>query len=118
VQDTITMQTPMQPFIKLVQSNMALLTQFSLSPEAVSHAMANAQSLFQRESAAANNLAQSNAFGQLMQGMLNNYTEFIAELGQSAMALLAQGQEAILQKAEDASESAAAGAHTRGRRSR
>ena len=49
VQDSITIQTPMQPFIKLVQSNMALLTRFSLSPEVVSHAMANAQSLFQRE---------------------------------------------------------------------
>lgn len=120
MQDSITMQTPMQPFIKLVQSNMALLSQFSLSPEVVSQAMANAQSLFQREPGAANNLAQSNAFGQLMQGMLKNYTEFVAELGQSGMTLLAQGQAAMLQKAEDASETAAAESRSdaRGRRSR
>lgn len=107
----------MQPFIKLVQSNMALLTQFSQSPEALSQAIANAQSLFQREPGAAGNFAQSNAFAQLMQGMLKNYTEFVAELGQSGMALLAQGQAAMLQKAEDASETTA-GAQARGRRSR
>ena len=118
MQDSITMQTPMQPFIKLVQSNMALLTQFSMSPEVVSQAMANAQSLFQREPGAVNNLAQSNAFGQLMQGMLKNYTEFVAELGQSGMTLLAQGQAAMSQNAEDASETAAAQSQARGKRSR
>ena len=52
-----------------------------------------------------------------MQGMLKNYTEFVAELGQSGMALLAQGQAAMLQRAEDASETTA-GAQARGRRSR
>jgi hypothetical protein len=31
-EDSITMQTPMQPFINLVRRNMALLNQFSLSP--------------------------------------------------------------------------------------
>ncbi len=118
MKDSITMQTPMQPFINLVQRNMALLNQFSQSPEVVSQAMANSQSFFQRDSGAVNNLAQSNAFGQLMQGMLQNYTEFLSELGQSGMTLLAQGQAAMLQKAEDASESAAAEPETRGRRSR
>ena len=113
------MQTPMQPFIKLVQNNMALLAQFSQSPEAISQAMANAQSLFQREPGAVDNLAQSNAFGQLMQGMLKNYTEFVAELGQSGMALLAQGQAIMSQQVEDASETAAAAAsEPRGKRSR
>ena len=118
VQDSITIQTPMQPFIKLVQSNMALLTQLSMSPGVVAQAMANAQSLFQRDPGAANHLAQSNAFGQLMQGMLQNYIEFMTELGQSGMALLAQSQTAILQKAQDASETAASESGARGRRSR
>jgi hypothetical protein len=118
VQDSITMQTPMQPFIKLMQSNMALFAQFSLSPEVVSQAMANAQSVLQREPGATHDLAHSNAFGQLMQGMLKNYTEFIAELGQSGMALLAQGQAAMLEKAEEASETSAARSQARGKRSR
>jgi hypothetical protein len=107
----------MQPFIKLVQSNMALLTQFWLSPEVMSQAMTNAQSLFQREPGATTHLAQSNAFGQLMQGMLKNYTAFVAELGQS-MALMTQGQAAMLQKAEEVSETVAAGSDARARRSR
>ncbi|WP_280151643.1 hypothetical protein [Piscinibacter sp. XHJ-5] len=118
MKDAITMQTPMQPYIKLVQGNMALLTQFSMSPEVVSQAMSNAQSMFQREAGATGNLAQSTAFAQLVQGMLKNYTEFIAELGQSGMSLLAQGQAAMLRSAEDASESATSGSDARARRSR
>jgi hypothetical protein len=67
---------------------------------------------------AANDLAQSNAFGQLMQGLLKNYAEFVAELGQGGMALFAQGQAAVLQQAEDASETVEEGSDARGRRSR
>lgn len=118
VEDSNTMQTPMQPFINLLQRNMALLNQFSQSPELVSQAMANSQALFQREPGAVNNLARSNAYGQLMQGMLKNYTEFMTELGQSGITLLAQGQAAMLQKAGDATEIAAAESEARGRRSR
>ena len=115
---SITMQTPMQPFINLVQRNMALLNQFSQSPAVRSQAMANSQSLFQREPGAGNNLAPSNAYGRLLQGMLKNYTEFVTELGQSGMTLLAQGQAAMLQKAEEVSETAAAASQARGTRSR
>lgn len=118
MEDSITMQTPMQPFINLVQRNMALFQQFSQSPEVLSQAMANAQSLSQREPGAGNSLAWSNAFGRLMQGMLKNYTEFMTELGQSGMTVLAQGQAAMLQKAEDASETAAPESRARGTRSR
>jgi hypothetical protein len=117
VQDSFTTQTPLQPFIKLVQGNMALLAQFSLSPEVVSQTLAKAQSSSPRQSGAAGNVTQSNALGQLMQGVLKNYTEFVTELGQSGMTLLAQGQAAMLQQVEDATETAA-GAQTRGRRSR
>jgi hypothetical protein len=111
------MQPAMQPFIKLVQSNLALITQFAGSPEAVGQAMSNAQSLFQQAQGSASSLAQSQAFAQLMQGMLKNYTEFMAELGQSSMAMLSQGQAAMVEKAQEASESFA-GSGARGARTR
>ena len=113
MQDTV-MQAPLQPFMKLVQSNMALLTQFTTSPEAMTHA----QSLLQAGQASSAHLAQSDAFAKLMQGMLKNYTEFMAELGQSGMALLAQGQAAMLQTTQEASQNLVDEAQGRGRRSR
>jgi hypothetical protein len=112
-------QTAMQPFVKLVQSNMALLTQFSMSPEAFSQAMASAQSLAKGEQpASASNMLQSSAFAELMQGMIKNYTEFMTEVGQSGMAMLAQGQAAMLQKVQDANDSVAEATQGRGRRAR
>ena len=106
----------MQPFVKLVQNNMALLTKFSMSPQAISQAMANAQSVAKGEQpASSSDLLQSNEFAQLMQGMIKNYTEFMTEVGQSGVAMLAQGQEAMMQKGQDAIESAG---DTKGRRSR
>jgi hypothetical protein len=93
------MQPAMQPFVKLVQSNMALLTKFSVSPEAISQALANAQSVAKGEQpASGSDLLQSNEFAQVMQEMIKNYTEFMTELGQSGMAMLAQGQAAMTQK--------------------
>ena len=50
-----------------------------------------------------------------MQGMLKNYTEFVTELGQSGMAMLARGQTAMVESAEDAVESTT---DVRGRRGR
>jgi len=98
------MQFPIQPFIKLVQSNMELLSKYSMSPEVISQAMTHAQSLFQQGQGAATNLSQSSSFALLMQGMLKNYTEFMAEMAQSGMAMLAQGQAAMVQKAQEAAD--------------
>jgi hypothetical protein len=111
------MPPTVQPFIKLVQSNMALITQFSSSPEVVSQAMSNAQSLFQQGQGFPTQIARSNAFGQLMQGMLQNYAVFMTELGQGGMEMLAQGQTAMMDKAQEAAESVA-DSGTRGRRAR
>jgi hypothetical protein len=113
------LQPAMQPFLKLVQNNMALLTKFSISPEAISQAMANAQSVAKGEQPVVpTDLMQSNAFAQLMQGMIKNYTEFMTELGQSGMAMLTQGQAAMAQKADEASEIVSDATETRARRSR
>ena len=89
-------QSVLQPFFKLTQSNVALLTQFSFSPEVVSQAVGHAQSLFQQTQDSAGQLARTNAFGELVQGLMKNYTEFLLELGQGSMAMLSQGQAASI----------------------
>ena len=116
MQDNV-MQPAMQPFIKLAQANMELLTKFSTSPELISQ-WANAQNLFQPGQGSATNLDQSNAFAQLMQGMLKNYTEFMMELGQSGMSVLAQSQAAMTRQAQEFSENVVDASHAPGRRTR
>jgi putative cell wall-binding protein len=117
MQDNV-LQPAMQPFIKLIQANMELMTNFSKSPEVISQSVANAQNLFQQGQGSATNLVQSNAFAQLMQGMLKNYTEFMMELGQSGMAVLAQSQAAMMRGAQDVSENVVDASEARGRRTR
>jgi hypothetical protein len=120
MQDNL-MQTAIQPFLKLGQANMELLTQFSLSPQALSQSFANVQNLFQPGQAPAANLLQSNAFAQLAQGLLKNYTEFMLELGQSSLAVINQGQAQMMGRAQDAAESVidvSETSDTRGRRAR
>ena len=82
-------QPALQPFIKLAQSNMELLTNFSQSPEVAAQAASNVQNLFQQAQASSSKVLQSSAFAQLMQGMLKNYTEFMAEITQGGMAMMA-----------------------------
>jgi hypothetical protein len=112
---TDAMQAAVQPFMKLVHGNMTLLSQFSASPEVLAQAMSNTQSLFQQGQGSVATLTQSDAFAQLMQGMFRNYTEFMTDLGQSGMAMMAQGGTAMMQKAQEASTSLA-GTATRSRR--
>ena len=103
MQDNI-LQTAMQPYIKLVQANMELLAKFSTSPDVISQAAASAQSFLQQGQESGSSLVQSKAFAQLVQGMLKNYTEFLTEVGQTGMAMLAQGQAAMTRQMQEASE--------------
>lgn len=112
------MQAAFQPYVKLVQSNMELLGRYSMSPEAMSQAVANAQSLFTPGQHAPASLAQSQVFAELVQGMVRNYTEFMAEVAQSGIALLSQGQAAWIQQAQQASEGVANATEARPRRAR
>jgi uncharacterized membrane-anchored protein YhcB (DUF1043 family) len=112
------MQAQTQPFVKLAQANMDLVTRFSTSPEVTAQASANASQLFQQASESAMKLMQSGAFAHLMQGMLKNYTEFFAELSQSGMAMLSQGQAAMTHQVEEATNSVIDATDTRGRRTR
>jgi hypothetical protein len=61
---------------------------------------------------------QSGAFAQLMQGMMKNYSEFLMELSQSAMALMSQGQAAMVRQVQEASEGVVDVTDMRARRSR
>ena len=108
------MQAQTQPFIKLAQGNMELFTRFSSSPEMT----AQATNLFQQATESATNLMQSGAFAQMMQGMMKNYSEFFMELNQSVMALMSQGQAAMVRQVQEASEGAIDVTDTRVRRSR
>ncbi len=99
MQDNL-MQAQTQPFIKLAQGNMDLLNRFSSSPELT----AQATNLFQQATESSKNLMQSGAFAQMMQGMLKNYSEFFMEMNRSAMALIGQGQAAMVRQVEEISE--------------
>ena len=98
------MQSALQPYLRLVQSNLELLTRFSTSPEVAAQAAASARSLLQQGQESAASLMHSNAFAQLVQGMLKNYTEFLTELGQMGMILLTQGQAMMMRQVQEASE--------------
>ncbi len=112
------LQAPAQPFVKLIQANMDLLTRFTTSPEVTAQASANASSLFQQTSETASRLMQSGAFVQLMQGMFKNYSEFMMELGQSSLALMTQGQAVLARQAQEVTENVVDATETRGRRAR
>lgn len=116
MQDVIHAQ--MQPFYKLAQANMDLLTRFSTSPEVTAQATANASQLFQQATESAMKLMQSGAFAHVMQGMLKNYTEFLAELSQSGMALMSQGQAALVRQAQEATDGVIDTTTVRARRTR
>ena len=112
------MQPAMQPFIKLAQANMELLTEFSLWPETVSQAALSPQAFVQQAQHAAMSLLQPSAFARLTQGMMKNYAEFLAEFGQTAMATFAQGQSAMISRAQEVTAEGVDAAEPRGRRSR
>jgi hypothetical protein len=112
------MQAQTQPFVKLAQANMDLLTRFSTSPEVTAQAGANASQLFLQASESTMKLMQSGAFTYLMQGMLKNYTDFLAELSQGGMAMFSQGQAAMTRQVQEATSSVIDVAEARGRRAR
>lgn len=117
MQDNL-MQAQAQPFVKLAQANMDLLTRFSTSPEVSAQVGASASQLFQQASESSMKLMQSSAFAHLMQGMMKNYTEFVTELSQSGMAMLSQGQAAMTRQVQEAASGVVDVADARGRRAR
>lgn len=117
MQDNL-IQAQTQPFVKLAQANVDLLTRFSTSPEVAAQASANASQMFQQASESAMRLMQSGAFAHMMQGMLKNYTEFLTELSQSGMVMLSQGQASMTRQMQDTNSGIVDATEARGRRSR
>jgi len=113
------MQDVLRPYVKLMQSNMELLGRFSTSPESMTQAIAHAQSLFTPgRNAPPPQLVPSPAFAELVQGMIRNYTEFMAEVAQSSIELLAQGPAGWIHQTRQATEGFAGAAGARVRRVR
>ena len=96
------LQSAIQPFVKLTQSNVELMTKFALSREVNAQAMHDVQKLYQQVQDSAAKLMRSNAFAGLMQGFMKNFTEFCTEFGQSGASMLSQGQAAWVQQAQAA----------------
>ncbi|HSW05937.1 hypothetical protein [Aquabacterium sp.] len=117
MQDNV-MQAQIQPFFKLVQANMELFSQFSSSPAVTKEVSTSASNLFQQATDSATQLMQSGAFANLMQGLLKNYTEFLTELSQGSMALLSQGQSALVRQTEQVADSVVEASEVHGRRLR
>ncbi|GAA0748265.1 hypothetical protein LRH25_12870 [Ideonella azotifigens] len=115
---TQAMQSAIQPLVKLTQANMALLTQFSTSPEVSSLSQVNTQDLLQQWQKSSGSLMQSNAFAQLGQGLMKNYTEFFAELGQNAMSAMAQGQAEMSRRVQEAGDNVIDATSERSKRAR
>lgn len=117
MQDKI-VQIQAQPFIKLAQANMALITRFSTSPEVTSQSMAIASQLFQQASESAMKLMKSGAFAHLMQGMQKNYVEFLTEFSQSGTELVKQGQATMSREAQKATNDIIDATHAHARHTR
>ena len=106
------MQPFMAPFTKLAQSNLELLTKYSLSPDVMAQAMAQTQRMFLQPSAGASSQLPlpSNALGDLMMGLMKNYMEFLMALGQGGAALMQQGPATLAQATQQAMRQPAAAA--------
>jgi uncharacterized membrane-anchored protein YhcB (DUF1043 family) len=117
MQDNV-MQVHVQPFFKLAQSNMDLLTRFSTSPEVTAQATADASNLLQQATESATSLMRSGAFANLMQGMWKNYTDFLTEFSRSSVTLMTQGQETLMRQAQEVTAGVVDATEARARRSR
>jgi hypothetical protein len=112
------LQAQAQPFVKLAQANMELLTRFWASPEVSLQATTNASALFQQASESAMKLMQPGAAVQLMQGMIQNYTEFVGELGRGWLSTVSQSQATLLRQAQENTSNVIDASIARGRRGR
>ncbi|MDZ5458633.1 hypothetical protein [Azohydromonas lata] len=101
------MQPFMAPFTKLAQSNLELLTKFSLSPEMVSQAMTQAQRMFNQQPSATPMAVPPNALADLMMGLMKNYMEFLMELGQGSATLMQQAPATLAKATQQAARQAA-----------
>ena len=92
----------LQPFMKLMQANMDLLTRYAFSPEAATEAMRNFQAILSPGEDAFSKMAPPQALVGLVQGLTQNYTQFLAEISQTAYGAMFQGPLALMQQMQAA----------------
>jgi hypothetical protein len=100
------MTNPLQPFMDLMQANMALLAKYAMSPDAITTMGQVRAAMTQGPSASAAPTQIPSMLAELAQGMMQNYTRFMTDLAQSGMAALAQGQAAMIQQVQDVADPA------------
>ena len=110
------MQAQAQPLIKLAQANMELLTRFWTSSVGL-QATASPGDWFQQASQSSMRLMQPDAFALLMQGLIQNYTEFLKEVSQGWIATMSQGQ-AVMHHAQESADHVISAADARARHGR
>ena len=101
---TIAIQSTMQPFNTLVQANVDLMSKFVLSPEVIQQAVYDAQKLLQQAQQSAAKLVQTHAFAAFIQGLMENYSQFLTELTHAATATFSQSQAALMHQAKEATD--------------
>jgi len=116
--NTAATDTLMQPFVKLTQSNTELLSRYATSPEVTTQAVQVAEGLMRQMQGAALKLSNSAAFGDLAQGLMNNYLQFWTELSYSLVAGFSQGQSSLMRQAEAVTSEAIDATQANARRAR
>jgi len=106
------MTNPLQPFMNLMQANLALLSKYATSPDAMTQAMSQVQAAMTTgpDTAVAKTPV---ALTELAQGMMQNFTRFMTELMQTGMATFAQGHEVMTQQLQEVTGSASEGGRSR-----
>lgn len=84
-----------QPAVKLASANMGLLLRFAASPEVMSQATQVTTQMLQQGGSLALKTLQTGAYLQLVQGLMQNYTEFLAESGRAAATWMQRVPEAL-----------------------
>ena len=94
MQKTI-LESAIQPYLKLVRSNMELMKHLSVSPEIKPLTSEDAENPFLQAQACLAQLTQSSAVAMVMQQALKNYTEFLLDIGQTNLFAASQTQESL-----------------------
>jgi hypothetical protein len=97
-------QATVQPFMKLMQTNMELLNKFTGSLDLSTAAGTHTATQIQAAQDALAKLMQSNAVSNLVQGLMKNYTDFISEFSQQGATLVSQTQETLHQQTREAAD--------------
>lgn len=91
-------ETLLSPYSKLMRANMELIAKFSTAPEVMARTLGTSPKLSGSGLDAALGAFPVNAFNEFLMGLAKNWMEFLTDLGQSALSLVDQGQDAFLKR--------------------